>query len=54
MKSLYTYILEAEIDDNDKEKDMTRRGNIKFTIWEAPDKKVKWIENNNKYQQQYL
>lgn len=49
MKSLYTYILEADSKD-DNEKDMTRRGNIKFTIWEAPDKKVKWIENNDKYQ----
>ena len=50
MKSLYTYILEAEIDDNDKEKDITRRGNIKFTIWKSPDKKVRWIKDNDHYQ----
>ena len=42
MKSLLQYILESE---NSTEKD-----NIKFTIWEAPDKKVKWLNNNKDYQ----
>jgi hypothetical protein len=35
---------------DDKEEHTTRRGNIKFTIWESPDVKVKWIKDNNKYQ----
>ena len=42
MKSLLQYILESE--------NSTERGNIKFTIWEAPDKKVKWLNNNKDYQ----
>ena len=42
MKSLLQYILESE---NSTEKD-----NIKFTIWEAPDKKVKWLNNKKDYQ----
>ena len=41
MKSLSQYILEAK---KSKEKD-----DIKFTIWEAPDKKVKWLNNNTDY-----
>lgn len=56
MKTLSQYILE-EIRDKNKEKDekeekekLTRRKNIKFTIWESPDVKVKWLENNYKYQ----
>ena len=46
--------------DNDKEnpedqeeqenEKLIRRGNIKFTIWEEPKKKVKWLEDNKKYQ----
>lgn len=32
------------------DKDLVRRGNIKFTIWEEPDKKVTWITNNEKFQ----
>ena len=51
MKDLRTYILEAEEDDS-KEADekTTQRGKIKYTIWESPDKKVNWLENNEKYQ----
>ena len=50
MKSLSQYIKEAsEENEEDKEK-TTRRGNIKFTIWEEPDKKVNWLDNNQKYQ----
>lgn len=50
MKSLSQYIKEAsEEKEEDKEK-ITRRGNIKFTIWEEPDKKVNWLDNNQKYQ----
>ena len=41
MKSLSQYILEAK---KSKERD-----DIKFTIWEAPDKKVKWLNNNTDY-----
>lgn len=46
MKTLKEYILEKS-EDNKKS---TERGNIKFTIWEEPDKKVKWINDNKKYQ----
>ena len=46
MKTLKEYILEKS-EDNKKS---TERGNIKFTIWEEPDKKVKWINDNEKYQ----
>ena len=46
MKTLKEYILEKS-EDNTKS---TERGNIKFTIWEEPDKKVKWINDNEKYQ----
>lgn len=50
MKSLSQYIKEAsEEKEEDKEK-TTRRGNIKFIIWEEPDKKVNWLDNNQKYQ----
>ena len=39
-------------DDDDKPSDekLVRRGNIKFTIWEEPKKKVTWLDNNEKYQ----
>ena len=47
MKQLKTYILEADEDDK---KPSLERGDIKFTIWEEPDKKVNWVKNNNKYQ----
>lgn len=60
MKSIKQYILEAEEDDenlenteNSEEKDekkSTQRGNIKFVIWEEPDKKVPWLKDNEKYQ----
>lgn len=56
MKSLLQYILEAEdTDTEDKDKDQdkekeARRKDIKFTIWESPDTKVKWLEDNDKYQ----
>lgn len=46
MKPLIQYIQEAEED----KKKTTERGNIKFTIWEEPDKKVNWIEDNENYQ----
>lgn len=52
MKTLYQYILEAsdkKDEEEDKEK-LTRRKNIKFTIWESPDVKVKWLEDNDDYQ----
>lgn len=42
---------DGEKDEKDEEKKKTtRRGDIKFTIWEAPDKKVKWLDDNEKYQ----
>ena len=49
MKTLVQYIIEAE-ENKDKEKQSTERGKIKFTIWEDPDKKVTWLDNNEKYQ----
>ena len=43
---------DEENQDNDKPSDdeLIRRGNIKFTIWEEPKKKVNWIDNNESYQ----
>ena len=51
MRSLAEYISSQifEGEDEDKEK-TTRRGQIKFTIWEEPDKKVTWLDDNEKYQ----
>lgn len=46
MKSLITYITEKE----EKEEKSSRTQDIKFTIWEEPKKKVKWLESNEKYQ----
>lgn len=39
-----------EDNEDDEKKKLTRRGNIKFTIWEEPKKKVNWLEDNQKYQ----
>lgn len=51
MKTLYQYIKEAsESEDVDNEEKTTERGEIKFTIWEEPDKKVKWLKDNQKFQ----
>ena len=53
MKSFRQYILEAEGEEkNDQQQDekTTERGEIKFTIWEEPDKKVNWLNDNQKYQ----
>lgn len=36
--------------EEEEKKELTRRGNIKFTIWKEPDKKVTWINDNDKYQ----
>lgn len=53
MNSLKQYILEQIIKEDEKqdeEEKTTRRGQIKFTIWEEPDKKVTWLNDNEKYQ----
>ena len=59
MKSFKDYILEAEEDiesgetnneEKDSEEKTTQRGNIKFTIWKEPDKKVTWLNGNEPYQ----
>jgi len=50
MKSLNQYILEAGEEGNEDKEKTTERGEIKFTIWEEPDKKVNWLEDNQKYQ----
>lgn len=51
MKTLKDYIIEAN-DNNSEEQDesVNRRKDIMFTIWEEPDKKVKWLKDNEKYQ----
>ena len=46
MKSLREYLLEEKDDVTAS----TQRGDIKFTIWKAPDKKVKWLNDNESYQ----
>jgi len=51
MKSLAEYISSQIFEGEDEEKEKTtRRGQIKFTIWEEPDKKVTWLDDNEKYQ----
>ena len=45
MKSLKEYLLEEKNDITAS----TSRGDIKFTIWKAPDKKVRWLNNNESY-----
>lgn len=51
MKNLKDYIIEAN-DNNSEEQDesVNRRKDIMFTIWKEPDKKVKWLKDNEKYQ----
>jgi len=46
MKTLKEYLLEEKDDITAS----TQRGDIKFTIWKAPDKKVKWLNDNESYQ----
>lgn len=46
MKTLKEYLLEEKNDITAS----TSRGDIKFTIWKAPDKKVKWLDDNESYQ----
>ena len=41
---------EDDTKGNEGEEKTTQRGNIKFTIWEEPDKKVSWLKDNEKYQ----
>mgnify|MGYP007056176750 CR=1 FL=1 len=53
MNSLKAYILDQLIKEDENEEDKkktTRRGQIKFTIWEEPEKKVTWLDDNTKYQ----
>lgn len=51
MKRLKDYIIEAS-DQNSEEQDesVNRRKDIMFAIWKEPDKKVKWLKDNEKYQ----
>lgn len=46
MKTLKEYLLEEKDDITAS----TSRGDIKFTIWKAPDKKVRWLKDNESYQ----
>lgn len=53
MNSLKEYILRQINEESEKKEEdekTTQRGDIKFTIWESPDKKVTWLEDNEKYQ----
>ena len=51
LSSIGNYILEADSPTgNEGEEKTTQRGNIKFVIWEEPDKKVTWLTDNEKYQ----
>ena len=44
-------LFEGENDkDKEDEKKTTRRGNIKYTIWKEPKKKVNWLEDGEPYQ----
>lgn len=45
MKTLKEYLLEEKNDITAS----TSRGDIKFTIWKAPDKKVRWLNDNESY-----
>jgi hypothetical protein len=45
MKTLRDYLLEEKGDITAS----TSRGDIKFTIWKAPDKKVRWLNDNESY-----
>ena len=46
MKSLDTYMNVNEA----VKKTSKLRDDIQFTIWQRPDKKIKWLSNNEKYQ----
>jgi hypothetical protein len=37
-------------EEDDKKEKSVERGEIKFTIWKEPDKKVTWLEDNEPYQ----
>ena len=50
MKNLYEYIQQQILEEESSKKSSLERGDIKFTIWEAPDKKVSWLKNNEAYQ----
>ena len=45
MKSLKEYLLEEKNDITAS----TSRGDIKFTMWKAHDKKVRWLNDNESY-----
>lgn len=45
MKRLNNYIIKEGIKKTSKIRD-----DIKFIIWQRPEKKIKWLENNDKYQ----
>lgn len=47
---LYKKVFEESETDTEKDEKTTQRGKIKFTIWEEPEKKVNWLEDNQKYQ----
>ena len=54
MKTLNEYIAKIFEEEEDskkmEEEKTTQRGKVKFTIWESPDKKVKWLNDNEHYQ----
>src|SRR5574344_564731 len=50
MITLKSYIQESlSINEDKKDKKVIERGDIKFTIWKKPDKKVSWLDDNSDY-----
>lgn len=49
MISLANYIKESIIKE-EEDKKTTQRGNIKYTIWISPEKRVNWLKDNEQYQ----
>ena len=49
MVTLKSYIYNTLINEDNKDKKVIERGEIKFTIWKKPDQKVTWLNNNEDY-----
>lgn len=49
MKTLLQFLEDKKKEVLSDDERTTARGNVKFTIWKAPDKKVKWLEDNEDY-----
>ena len=49
MKALVEYLRDYLLEEKNDITASTSRGDIKFTIWKAPDKKVRWLNDNESY-----